>query len=253
MLKPYIIEVNREGYLLFTINRPEKRNAVSYEVINGLEEAVGMTVNKNIKAFIITGAGDQAFCSGGDLSVFHQLRTEEEAYEMLSKMAKVLTEIFVLPMPTIALMNGTAVGGGCEVASACDFRIARQGIKAGFVQGKLAITTGWGGGAMILEKIPPANGLKMLLEAELYDTDTLKNLGFLDYIYEGDKMVGLKNFTQNLLKLDRGVLSSYKEILIRKWLKSELAERIDEEVRSCAKLWEREEHHEQVEKFNSKK
>ena len=252
-MNPYIIEKQKEGYLLFTINRPDKRNAVNYDIIKGLEEAVSKAAASDVKALVITGSGDKAFCSGGDLSIFHQLRTEEEAYEMLIKMARVLTNVLLLPKPTIALMNGTAVGGGCEVASACDFRIARQGIKAGFVQGKLAITTGWGGGSMLLEKLSPANGLKMLLEAELYDTSTLKELGFLNYIYEGDHQTALNHYLQHILQLDRDVLSSYKELLVKKWKVSGIAKRIEEEVSRCSMLWERDEHHKLVEKFNSKK
>nr|WP_295971530.1 enoyl-CoA hydratase/isomerase family protein [uncultured Bacillus sp.] len=252
-MKPYILEEREKGYLLFTINRPEKRNAVNYEIIDGLNEAVQKASDSKARALVITGAGDKAFCSGGDLSVFHQLRSDEEAYGMLSKMGRVLTDLLLLPIPTIALINGTAVGGGCELASACDFRIARQGVKAGFVQGKLAITTGWGGGTMILEKMLPANGLKMLLEAELYDTEVLKELGFLHHVYQEEHTSGLERFIERFLKIDRGVLAAYKEISIRKWLESDIAARIDAEIRQCAELWAREEHHNQVAKFNNKK
>lgn len=252
-VKPYILEEHAEGYLLFTINRPEKRNAVDYDIIEGLNEAVKQAANSNVKALVITGAGDKAFCSGGDLSVFHQLRTEEEAYGMLAKMGKVLTDLFLLPIPTVALMNGTAVGGGCELASACDFRIARQGVKAGFVQGKLAITTGWGGGTMIQEKMLHGNGLKMLIEAELYDTDTLMELGFLHDTFSDQAEAGRLLLMERFLQLDRGVLEAYKQVSIRKWKSMGIVERIEAEIRNCAKLWAREEHHMQVEKFNNKK
>ncbi len=247
-MKPYILEEHAEGYLLFTINRPEKRNAVDYDIIQGLSEAVKLAANGKLKALVITGAGDKAFCSGGDLSVFHQLRTEEEAYGMLSKMGRVLTDLLLLPIPTVALINGTAVGGGCELASACDFRLARQGVKAGFVQGKLGITTGWGGGTMIQEKMVPGNALKMLLEAELYSTETLKELGFLQEIYT-EHETSLKRF----LSVDQDVLAAYKKIGVRRWKESNIVERIDAEIKQCAKLWAREEHHQQVEKFNNKK
>lgn len=252
-MNPYILEEHAEGYLLFTINRPDKRNAVDYDIIDGLNEAVNQAASSNVKALVITGAGDRAFCSGGDLSVFHQLRTEEEAYGMLSKMGKVLTDLLLLPIPTVALINGTAVGGGCELASACDFRIARQGIKAGFVQGKLAITTGWGGGTMIQEKMVHGNAMKMLAEAELYESAQLKELGFLHDIYTDNHESGLSAFMERFLQLDRGVLEAYKEMSIRKWKSTGIVERIDAEIRRCAKLWARDEHHRQVEKFNNKK
>lgn len=252
-MKPYLLEEHEKGYLLFTINREKRRNAVDYSIIEGLKEAVARASDSKVKAIVITGAGDKAFCSGGDLSVFHELRTEEEAYSMLSKMGKILSELLMLPIPTIALLNGTAVGGGCELAAACDFRIAKEGIKAGFVQGKLAITTGWGGGTILLEKMHYNQGLKMLLEAELYDSHILKEWGFLHEVYPGDPLEGLERFMERLLQLDQGVLRAYKEIAIRKWQESKIVERIHEEIKQCAKLWAREEHHRQVENFNNKK
>lgn len=251
-MEPYFYKKNLDGCLVFTINREEKRNAVNDEVMNGLEKVVTEAYAQDVKALVITGSGEKAFCSGGDLSVFHQLRTENEAYGMLSKMSRILTSILLLPKPTIALMNGTAVGGGCELAAACDFRVARKGIQAGFIQGTLAITTGWGGGTMILEKLTPANGLKMLMEASLYDSDTLKELGFVDYLCD-DKEEGLHTFLKQILKIDGGVASAYKEILIRKWQESGIIERIETEVRRCSQLWERDAHHEQVKNFLKKK
>ena len=163
----YSIEKREKGYLLFTINRSEKRNAINFDVMEGLAEAITRASSPDIKALVITGKDDRAFCSGGDLSVFHLLHTKEEAYPMLSKMANILYSLLTLPVPTIALINGIAIGGGCELAAACDFRVARDGINAGFVQGKQAITTGWGGGSILAEKLQAPIAMKLLLEAEV--------------------------------------------------------------------------------------
>jgi enoyl-CoA hydratase len=251
-MKPYLLEIHEDGLLVFTINRPEKRNAISYEVMDGLEKALTVASEDRIKALVITGAGEKAFCSGGDLSSFHQLITEEEAFEMLNRMSELLVKLFFLPKPTVALLNGIAVGGGCELASACDFRIAKNEIKAGFIQGTLAITTGWGGGTFLSERLSSANAMKMLMEARLYNCDELKELGFLQSIYTGEPLGNCRSFLNKMLVLEGEVLKSYKRMFIRKWKEAGVEERVRQEVRNCAVLWQREAHHKQVKKFLKK-
>ena len=253
IMNSYLLEEIKEGLLLFTINRPNKRNAINYDVMNGLELAIEKMKDDSLKALIITGAGNQAFCSGGDLAAFHELKTEAQAYSMLSKMSKILIKLLLLPKPTIALMNGTALGGGCELASACDFRIARNGIKAGFIQGKLAITTGWGGGTILFEKIAPASAMKLLLEAKSYETEVLVEHGFLDSVYEGSPVESCIEFLQETLTLDASVLRAFKSILVRKWTSTDIKARMNEEVLTCSKLWSSDVHHEQVDKFLKRK
>ncbi|WP_342430497.1 enoyl-CoA hydratase/isomerase family protein [Neobacillus sp. FSL H8-0543] len=249
----YTIERQEKGYLLFTITRNEKRNAINYDVMAGLIHAIDRAKEPDIKALVITGVGDRAFCSGGDLSVFHALRTKEEAYTMLSKMAGILYSLLTLPKPTIALINGTVIGGGCELIAACDFRLAREGIKAGFVQGKQAITTGWGGGTIVTEKLPSIHSMKLLMEAEIQTAEFLKEIGYIDKLYKEDSLIACERFLEKLLSVDLSVLESYKMMLIRKWEEGNLRERIEKEVRNCSVLWESEAHHEHVQKFNDKK
>jgi enoyl-CoA hydratase len=250
----FSIEKRDKGYVLFTITRSEKRNAINYDVMQGLTEAISLTANDvDVKALVITGEGNQAFCSGGDLSVFHQLQTKEEAYEMLSKMSHILYSLMTLTKPTIALLNGTAIGGGCELASACDFRLAREGIKAGFVQGKQGITTGWGGGTILSEKLPTAHSMKLLMEAEIQTVEYLKEAGFIDYIYSNSLINACENFLEKLLAVELKVLESYKMMWVLKWEQNKLKERIEKEVRNCSVLWESESHHKYVQNFISKK
>jgi len=249
----YTIEKREQGYLLFTFRRAGKRNAINYEIMKGFKEAISLAEDPEIKALVITGEGEKAFCSGGDLSVFHMLETKEEAYPMLTKMAEILYSLLTLSKPTVALLNGLAVGGGCEIAIACDFRLARNGIKAGFVQGKQAITTGWGGGAILAEKLTGYQAMKLLMEAETYSAEELKELGFIDSLYENQPLEACDKFLANLLSMDQFVLQSYKNVWIRKWQETKLRERIEKEVQNCAGLWESEAHHEHVKKFITKK
>lgn len=249
----YTIEKREMGYLLFTIERNEKRNAINYEVMQGLSEAIKQAADSDIKALVITGEGERAFCSGGDLSVFHLLQTKEEAYAMLSKMANILYSLLTMPKPTLALINGTVIGGGCELAAACDFRLARNGIQGGFVQGKQAITTGWGGGSILAEKIPVSTAMKLLMEADVYSAEYLKESGFIDALYDMDSLQACEDFLGKILSNDLRVAQSYKRMWIRKWERTKLRERIDEEVVTCAKLWESEAHHEYVHTFMKKK
>jgi enoyl-CoA hydratase len=247
-MNSYLIE-EKTGYLLFTINREDVRNAINYDVMEGIEKLLDMGKDKAYKALVITGAGESAFCSGGDLSAFHQLKTENESYQMLSKMSSILYRLLTYPKPTLAILNGSAVGGGCELASACDFRIGRKGLKAGFIQGKLAITTGWGGGSILLEKLGITNALKLLMTADLYDSEQLLAVGFLNELYDGDQQQACQLYIEKMLKLETEVLSAYKKMVVRKWEETNLQKRIQEEVSNCAKLWQSEAHHQKVTSF----
>lgn len=249
----YQIEKRENGCLVFTISRKEKRNAINYDVMEGLTFALQRAEESDIKALAITGAGDRAFCSGGDLSVFHLLRTREEAFSMLSKMADILYSLATLLKPTVALLNGTTIGGGCELASACDFRLAQKGIKAGFIQGKQAITTGWGGGTLLGERVPSPIAMKLLMDAELQTAEFLYEAGFINALYENDSMIACDAFLDKMLTNDLEVLKAYKKMWIRKWEVSNLRERMESEVDYCAALWESEAHLEHVKNFLSKK
>jgi enoyl-CoA hydratase len=252
-MDPYIISKEKDGVLLFTINRPDRRNAIDYDVMSGLEKAINLAAGNDVKVFAITGAGDQAFCSGGDLTAFHRLKTETQAYGMLSRMAGILYKLLVLPKPTIAILNGSAVGGGCEIASACDFRIGREGMKAGFVQGNLAITTGWGGGSILLEKLPQNVAMKMLLDAKIYSAEELSEFGFIHQVYKNHPIDACLSFMKESLNKETTVLKAYKTLLNKKWELLSMRERMEEEAARCAVLWEDDAHHKKVDEFMDKK
>lgn len=247
-----IIEL-KEGFLQFIIKRNERRNAVNFEVMDGLQKAIDTVKETEHLGLVITGEGDKAFCSGGDLSVFHNLKTEVEAYAMLSRMANILFDLFMLPKPTVALLNGIAIGGGCEIATACDFRFAHSNVKAGFIQGNLAITTGWGGGTMLFERMSHSQALSMLMKAKIYEALELKEMGFIDFIYEGSHSEGLLAGLETIPEMETNVIQAYKRIVLNRRDELQLKEQVLREVRQCSILWEKETHHEKVNRFLNRK
>lgn len=245
---------NNNGVVIFTINREERRNAINNQVMDGLKEVISMIKeNEDIRFLVITGEGDRAFCSGGDLAEFHKLHTEEEAYGMLSKMGNILYDLATLRVPTIALINGVAVGGGCEIATACDFRLVASHAKCGFIQGTLAITTGWGGGTYLFERgLRHDRALKMLVDAKRYEAELLYEIGWAMRVFNGSKEQALEEFIEDMKKIHPTVHQAYKEIELRKWKERNVYERVMQEVRTCAKLWESEAHSEAVNRFLNK-
>lgn len=247
--------VTREkGIVWFQINRPEKRNAIDYDVMDGLLETIESMENSlTDKLLVISGTGDKSFCSGGDLSVFGDLISVEQSYQMLSKMGAILYRLLTLSKPSVALVNGIAIGGGCELATACDFRLATTNSKVGFVQGKLGITTGWGAGSILFEKIGYEKALGMLLSTDIYNAEEALQLGFIHKIISlENKKVEIESYFSSILQQNTNVIQSYKKILIRKWDSLHIKERMFEEIQQCSKLWATEEHHEAVRAFLNK-
>lgn len=244
-------EIKKEdGIAIFKICRPERKNAISTEVADGLELFLDEVEQVEGISYVVITGSEGAFCSGGDLAEYHTLWTAEDAYPMLSRMAKLLYRLATLPIPSIALINGTAVGGGCEIATACDYRLMSHEAKAGFIQGTLAITTGWGGATFLYEKVQRHDQhLKLLSEAKLQTASEMEQLGWATELYEGDGEKALAQFLHRMAGIHPDVHRAYKKVAIRKWEAGSLYERMLEEVEVCSVLWESEVHHEAVAKF----
>lgn len=249
-MKGFYFEKYANGLLVGKINRPEKWNAINYLVMDGLEQMLDEAEkDQTIKAIALTGEGDRAFCSGGDVAEFHQLKTEEQAYHMLSRMGSLLYRLAVMPKPTVAVINGSALGGGCELAAACDMRIAKTDTSLGFIQGNLAITTGWGGASLLFERINTSSALQLLTGARVISAQAMVEFGFIDKVFEGSAQAAMDKFLEYTLSKEAGVLRGYKQAIIDKLLAGNLKERMEMEIRRCASLWAKDEHHEEVSRF----
>ena len=227
------------------LNRTAKRNAIDFDSMKLLSNYLGeFKEDKAITMLLIRGEGD-VFCGGGDLSSFHNLYTEEEALSMLKPMSDVLKAIAVFPAMTLTYLNGTAVGGGAELASATDYRFAGEAGEIGYIQGNLHITTGWGGGALLKKRVGYETAMRMLGTGTRYTMAEAHKLGYVNKIVNG-----LEEIDEWAAKwLDPVIIRQYKRLLLSEEERGSLFSSIDKEVKACAKLWAKKEHHDAVQSF----
>ncbi|MDH5535700.1 MAG: enoyl-CoA hydratase/isomerase family protein [Betaproteobacteria bacterium] len=170
-----------DGVLNATINRPEKRNALSRALLGELKRVFLDSAGADgLRIAVLRGAGDKSFAAGGDLRELAQVRTPEDARRMADDMHDALDAIRFFPVPVVAALNGDALGGGAELAVACDFRVAASHSRIGFIQGRLNIATAWGGGEDLMRLIGSAKALRLLAASELLDAAAALDLGLLD-------------------------------------------------------------------------
>ncbi|MBB2774183.1 UNVERIFIED_ORG: enoyl-CoA hydratase/carnithine racemase [Mycolicibacterium obuense] len=163
----------QDGLAVITIDRPHARNAISLETMGQLEKALDGA--QGARALVVTGAGDRAFVSGGDLKELSALRTEPEASAMALRMRTICDRIAEFPGPVVAALNGHALGGGAEVAVAADIRLAADDIRIGFNQVSLEIMPAWGGAERLAGLVGKSRALllagtgRILTAAEAYE------------------------------------------------------------------------------------
>lgn len=172
-----------DGVLTVTIDRAEKRNPLSLGVLDLLRRLfTEMAGDADIRLAVITGAGDKAFASGGDLGELSGYRTREDA-EAFSRHGKAaLDAIRLFPVPVIARVNGFALGGGCELALACDQRLAATSAKLGMIHGRLAIAPSWGGGNDLVRLVGPARALRLMTAAATLSASEAFSEGLVDAV-----------------------------------------------------------------------
>ena len=251
-MEKVVLSEKGKGIYEIKINRPEKHNAIDFETIEELKKHIQYIndYHHQIRAVVMTGEGEHAFCSGGDIKAFQNLKTKDEAFKMLSSMGGILYNLMTLPIPTFALLNGIAFGGGCEIATACDIRLAKTDIEMGFIQGDLAITTGWGGSTMLFEKLAYDKALLLLTSANKFTTEHAMRQGFVHEVFNQETFhIDSYQFIENALVEHPSVLQAYKKLKIGEWEQIALKEKMMAEIDQCAELWASEEHHKAVDSF----
>jgi enoyl-CoA hydratase len=178
------------GILLITISRPEKLNALNRMVIEELAEAIyEVHTNEEIKAAIITGAGPKAFVAGADISEFTQLNNEGGRKLAKKGQDEVFDRIENCPKPIIAAVNGFALGGGCELAMACHFRVASSNAKFGQPEVNLGLIPGYGGTQRLTQLIGKGKAMELMMTGAIIDALEAYRLGLVNYITEPENLL----------------------------------------------------------------
>jgi enoyl-CoA hydratase len=177
------------GIFIITINRPDKLNALNSAVLNELEEVMQIVYDdENIKAAIITGQGAKAFVAGADISEFLKV-SDELGAELARKGQQTFFKIENSPKPVVAAVNGFALGGGCELAMACHFRLASDNAKFGQPEVNLGLIPGYGGTQRLTMLVGKGKAMELMMSGDIIDADEAKNIGLVNYVIPAESLL----------------------------------------------------------------
>ncbi len=178
-----------DNIFTITINRPGKLNALNKMVMEELSKAFDEVYTENeIRSVIITGAGAKSFVAGADISEFVGLSVDE-GKALAEKGQQIFMKIENSPKPVIAAVNGFALGGGCELAMACHFRIASDNAKFGQPEINLGLIPGYGGTQRLVQLIGKGRAIETLLSANMIDASTALKYGLVNYVVSQDELL----------------------------------------------------------------
>jgi enoyl-CoA hydratase/carnithine racemase len=167
---------------LITINRPDKLNAFTPALMHGLDKTLdGAARDSDTRVVVITGAGQKAFIAGNDVDGLIEMESVD-AYRDMQQGQRALLRLYEFPKPTIAMVNGYALGGGFELALACDFIVASDTARFGFPEITLNTMPGWGGTQLAVKKMGLARAKQMVLTGRHYTTDECRDFGFIHQV-----------------------------------------------------------------------
>ena len=249
------VKVSRaDGVLTVLIDRAEKRNALSRAVLRAIAEAfASVSEDAELRLAILTGAGDRSFAAGGDLKELALVKGEAAAVAMATEAKAALAAVRECPVPVVAALNGDALGGGAEIAMACDMRVAAAHARIGFIQGRLAISSAWGGGVDLMRLLGPSRALQMLARSEMLDPTEALARGVLNWHAAPGQALeaALDEFTAPMRRQAPQVMRAFKALALH--LRREGREEMDRtETRQFGLTWAHPDHDRAVEGLLSK-
>lgn len=175
---------NNSGIFVISFNRPAVKNAVSRNMMLQLSETLDkLHFNKKVRVIILRSSSPGIFCAGADLKERLTL-SPDETYQTVCRFRSLTTQIESTPIPVIAAMDGFALGGGFEIALACDIRVASSEAKFGLVETKLAIIPGAGGTQRLPRIVGPSIAKELIFTGRIIDAKSAKEYGILNHVVE---------------------------------------------------------------------
>jgi enoyl-CoA hydratase len=177
------------GIFIVTVNRPDKLNALNKDVMSDLDAVINeIENNSDIKAIIITGAGQKAFVAGADISEFVGL-SNKEGKALAKRGQDIFFRIENCTKPIVAAVNGFALGGGCELAMACHFRVASDNAKFGQPEVNLGLIPGYGGTQRLVQLIGKGRALELLMTGNMIDASIALEYGLVNHVVPQDDLL----------------------------------------------------------------
>ena len=177
------IQLEPQGDIaILRINRPEALNAMNVDVISELSKMIDiLAADDSIKVVIVTGAGERSFCAGADISYMVNI-DPIQAERYATSAQDLINRIDRLEKPVIAAVNGFALGGGCELAMACDIRIASSNAKIGQPEVTIGIPPGWGGTQRLMRLVGPAKAKELIFTGKMIMADEAYHIGLVNKV-----------------------------------------------------------------------
>ncbi len=177
-----LYDLRADHVATLALNRPQSLNALTWEAMQAFSDAVDrLAADDSLRAVVVYGTG-QAFCSGGDLFQLHSFPSLEDGRRLTGIMGDALAKLEALPFPSIAAIEGPALGGGAELALACDLRVMADGASLGMMHIKLGIAPAWGGGQRLLRLVGYARALEWLALGAVHSAEQAAAFGLVNQV-----------------------------------------------------------------------
>lgn len=200
----------REEFAVITLNRPEALNALSFEIVREIGQAIDEAAAMDARAILITGAGEKAFCAGADISELIG-RPLTDVREGARRGQTIFAKLDEISIPSIAVINGFALGGGLELALACTFRVAAPKARMGLPEVKLGLVPGYGGTQRLPRHIGEARAMELILTGRFADAAEAERIGLVSQVIEGDLMAGAMAFARTFTGYSLATLKLARE------------------------------------------
>lgn len=225
------------GVAVVTIDRPRALNAIALSTMDEFDQALNELEAARDHVVVLTGAGDRAFVAGGDVKELEAVRDEGWAEKMALRFRASLDRLSSLPVPVVCALNGVALGGGAEVAVACDFRVAAADARIGFIQVRLAVMPAWGGIERLAALVGRARALYLLCSGRVLDAPEAFEYGLVESVLPRAKFTaGWRELAEDMARAPREALAGLKAAVqaVEPFQRPDLAPAA---ARAFARLW----------------